>query len=259
MFVTIGGRKDEEPVVIDNILTDINATTINDGNRLGFHKASYGPLFILNVAAGNKSVDAKWDVFKVYGVIDMKRYPNYERNLKCCFLFNSDGDQEVIEIRPIAKEHFWNMAILRTFHVTCPNPRIGAVPDGVSIDILQIPCRSGIHSYITPFYPQRQPGTTIALGTKIAYGNISPELIIEWMETYKFLGVDKVVTYYVQDLNPSALQVLQYYAVEGSLDLYLFEPAASGKSVADLEVVQGVRSNPLPSPTTVFKYPMKIK
>ena len=252
MFVTIGGRKDEEPVVIDNILTDINATIINDGNRLGFHKASYGPLFILNVAAGNKSVDAKWDVFKVYGVIDMKRYPNYERNLKCCFLFNSDGDQEVIEIRPIAKEHFWNMAILRTFHVTCPNPRIGAVPDGVSIDILQIPCRSGIHSYIAPFYPQRQPGTTIALGTKIAYGNISPELIIEWMETYKFLGVDKVVTYYVQDLNPSALQVLQYYAVEGSLDLYLFEPAASGKSVADLEVVQGVRSNPPPLPDHRF-------
>ena len=176
---------------------------------------------------------ANWDIFKIYGVINDTKYPNYDQTLRCCFLFNSNGSQKIIEMKPTDKQQFWDPASLRSFHVTCPNPKHGMkkVPDGVAITILGVPCRSGYVTYMTPSYPLRPAGTTLALGTKIAHGNVSAEMIIEWMETYKFLGVDKVVTYYADGLCPLALQVLKYYAKEGILDLRFFEPAGAGKPV----------------------------
>ena len=182
--------------------------------------------------AGNQSEHAKWDIFKLYGVINITYFPNYSATTRCCFLFNSDKGQQIIEMTPLNLTKFWSISLLRNFHVTCPNPKHsqGMVPTGVALKILDIPCSSGYITYLVPFYPRKEPGTTLALGTKIAHGNISAELLIEWMETYKFLGVDKVVTYYVDDLEPSALKVLQYYASEGSfLDLHFYIPAATGK------------------------------
>ena len=74
----------------------------------------------------------------------------------------------------------------------------------------------------------KELGVKLALGTQLAYGNISAEIIIEWMETYKYLGVNKVVTYYYKDLNENALKVLKYYHDSEFLDLYYFIPAAEG-------------------------------
>ena len=81
-------------------------------------------------------------------------------------------------------------------------------------------------TYIQPFVPQKQQyGTTLALCNKGAYGNIKAELIIEWMETYRYLGVDKVVTYFLKDLNEAAKNVLLYYSHIGFVELYEFHPA----------------------------------
>ena len=83
-------------------------------------------------------------------------------------------------------------------------------------------------SYVKPFHPLITPGK-IAIGTKTAFGSINPEQIIEWMETYRYIGVDKVVSYYVKILNADALKVLKYYESTGFLDLTFYEPAAEGK------------------------------
>ena len=69
----------------------------------------------------------------------------------------------------------------------------------------------------------------IVIGSKLAYGNISAELIIEWVEAMKYIGVDKIVTYYLRSLNTDALNVLRYYASEGVVELYFHEPANEGK------------------------------
>ena len=211
-------------------VTVYKLASVGNGKRLRFHRSRIGPLFILNVVAGNQSEHSKWDIFKLYGVINITYFPNYSVTTRCCFLFNSDQGQQIIEMAPLNLTKFWSISLLRNFHVTCPNPKQGMVPTGVALKILDIPCSSGYITYLVPFYPRKEPGTTLALGTKIAHGNVSAELLIEWMETYKFLGVDKVVTYYVGDLEPSALKVLQYYASEGSfLDLHFYIPAATGK------------------------------
>ena len=85
-------------------------------------------------------------------------------------------------------------------------------------------------TYIQPIVPQiQESGTMLALCNKGAYGNISAELIIEWMETYRYLGVDKVVTYFLKDLNVAAKKVLLYYSDIGFVELYEFHPALEGK------------------------------
>ena len=229
----IKGDEETDNSTLYKTVRTFNVTSFNQRENLTFIKSNIGPIYILNVNAGNTTVKANWDIFKIYGVINDTKYPNYDQTLRCCFLFNSNGSQKIIEMKPTDKQQFWDPASLRSFHVTCPNPKHGMkkVPDGVAITILGVPCRSGYVTYMTPSYPLRPAGTTLALGTKIAHGNVSAEMIIEWMETYKFLGVDKVVTYYADGLCPLALQVLKYYAKEGILDLRFFEPAGAGKPV----------------------------
>ena len=48
---------------------------------------------------------------------------------------------------------------------------------------------------MSPYFPLREATEKVAIGTKTSYGNISAELIIEWMEAWKYIGVDKVPTY----------------------------------------------------------------
>ena len=62
----------------------------------------------------------------------------------------------------------------------------------------------------------------------MAYGNISAQLIIEWVEAMRYIGVDKIVTYFHKSLNSDALNVLRHYAAEGFVDLSLYEPAKEG-------------------------------
>ena len=102
------------------------------------------------------------------------------------------------------------------------------IPLGAAVTVANYTCSESHVSYVGPFFPLKEPNK-IALGTKTAYANIDAEMIIEWMETYKYLGVDKVLTYYMESINSDAFDVLQYYASTGILDLFYYEPANEGK------------------------------
>ena len=118
---------------------------------------------------------------------------------------------------------------LSSYFYTCPNAKPGIIPYGVGISIDALSCLDYHVTYIQPFVPQTQrPGATLALCNKGAFGNISEEMIIEWMETYRHLGVDKVVTYFLKDLNEAAKNVLLYYSQIGFVELYEFHPALEG-------------------------------
>ena len=74
-------------------------------------------------------------------------------------------------------------------------------------------------AYIQHVVQQMQKSrTTFALCNNDVYGIISAELIIEWIETYRYLGLDKVVTYVLKDLNVVAKKVLLYYCNIGFVD-----------------------------------------
>ena len=105
----------------------------------------------------------------------------------------------------------------------------GHIPVGLSIILpSNVTCTENHVTYIEPYFPVNEP-EKIVIGSKLAYGNISAEFIIEWIEAMKYIGVDKIVTYYLRTLNTDARNVLLHYASEGIVDLYFHEPANEGE------------------------------
>ena len=195
-----------------------------------YTKMNHGPVFILGAAAGNSSWQGGWDIVKIYGVVNMDGYGNVK--LRCCLKYNSQFEKyATFKIDPINVVKFWKTGTHRAHHFTCPNIKHedGTLPLRVGLTNDNLSCEESNVNYIKPFTPLKKPDITLAIGTKLAFGNISAEMIIEWMEMYKFLGVDKVVTYYVDEINKRALQVLRYYASTKFLDLYHHKAADAGK------------------------------
>ena len=210
-----------------------NRQQISDDNVLKsfYTKMNYGPVFILGAAAGNSSWQGDWDIVKIYGIVNMKDFRHVK--FRCCLKYRSRSDKNAtFKVDPMNVVKFWKTAILRAHHFTCPNikHKDGTLPVGVGLTKDKLSCEDSNVNYIKPFTPLKEPDITLAIGTKLAFGNISAEMIIEWMEMYKFLGVDKVVTYYVDEINKRALQVLRYYASTKFLDLYHHKAADSGKN-----------------------------
>ena len=83
--------------------------------------------------------------------------------------------------------------------------------------------------YVPPHFPAHEP-QKIVIGSKLAYGSIEAEQIIEWVEAMRYIGVNKIVTYFLSSLNTDAMNVLRHYASDGFVDLYFYDPANEGKS-----------------------------
>ena len=193
-----------------------------------FVKMKFGHLYIFGAAAGNSSELASWDIVKIYGGIDIELSKG--ARLRCCLAYQEGRRIVYEETRPVRIRAFLVSSTIWSIHLTCMNLRHEkrVVPIGAAITVNAYTCNGSAVNYVQPYFPLRETTTKLAIGTKTAYGNVSAEMIIEWMEAYKYLGVDKVVSYYVSTINPKALKVLEYYASTGILDLYYYEPAASG-------------------------------
>ena len=110
----------------------------------------------------------------------------------------------------------------------------GYIPMGLAVTILgKGTCTENHVTYVQPYFPVKDP-EKIVIGSKLTYGSASAKLMIEWIESMKYIGVDKIVTYYMRGLNTDALNVLYHYASEGILDLYFYEPANEGKQLSHI-------------------------
>ena len=189
-----------------------------------FTKMKYGPMYIFGVTIGNSTSSAHWDIIKIrasMGLIYAK-----ERHFICCLKYIDKRYYIRQPVTAFNKRH--KHEPLSASHFTCKNPRPGVVPDGVALSLNNQTCSDEHVTYRKPEAPQREPGVKLAICTKLAYGTRNAEMLIEFMEVYKYLGVDKFVTYFLEDLNKDARKVLEYYASTGILDLYYFQPAAEG-------------------------------
>ena len=88
--------------------------------------------------------------------------------------------------------------------------------------------------FIEPYFPLRQADNTLAITTKISHGNLSPDLLITWMEAYLWLGVDKVITHALSNLSSDARKVLEYYAKRNVLELYGYQIPGIGRIKREL-------------------------
>ena len=189
-----------------------------------FTKMKYEPVYIFGATVGNSTATAHWDIIKIrvsMGLIYAK-----ETRFYCCIKYDNERysiTQPVITFKIRHEDERLSAA-----HFTCRNRRPGVVPDGVALSLYNHTCREPYVTYRRPDVPQREPGVKLAICTKLAYGSRNAEMIIEFMEVYRFLGVDKFVTYFLKDLNEDSRKVLEYYVSTGILDLYYFEPAEQG-------------------------------
>ena len=104
----------------------------------------------------------------------------------------------------------------------------GLIPLGLAVTFQNNgKCTRDHVTYVKPYFPANYSGK-IVIGSKLAYGNINAQLIIEWVEAMRYIGVDKIVTYFLGTLNSDALNVLFHYAAEGFVDLSLYDPAKEG-------------------------------
>lgn len=188
----------------------------------------YGPVYIFGAAAGNSSPYASWDLMKIYGGLDRGWYN--KSKFRCCLAYKDDGKVNLVKVFPARARGFMVSSAIWSLHVTCFNVKHDEkmVPLGAALTIDGYNCSRDHVRYVSPYFPQRETSEKVAIGTKTAYGNISAELIIEWMEAWRYIGVDKVIAFYIKSINEKALRVLQYYVSTGILDLYFYEPAASG-------------------------------
>ena len=190
---------------------------------------NFGPIYILGAAGGNTSDDVGWDIFKVYASVDVKAIPAL--NISCCLMYRYGRKLRYFKVSSLNTKIHRANSRLRTIHITCRNVKYAKeiVPEGIGLTTVNSTCSKTHVRYVEPFFPLQEHNSKLALCTQVAFGNLSAELITEWLETYKYLGVDKVITYYINNLNNKALNVLDYYSKSGVLDLYPYAAAASGR------------------------------
>ena len=192
-------------------------------------KMNFGRVYVYGAAAGNTTNQTIWDIVKVYASIYQNKFD--PGDIKCCFLYKFHNHTDMIAAPVLHKTQHWAPTKMRTIHFTCRNiwHNNRDIPDGVGLLSKELPCKKDTVAFKEIYKPLKDDGMTLVLTTQVTYANISAELIIEWMEVYKYLGVDKVISYCFRDLNQPALQALQYYNLSGLVDLYQFIPAAEGK------------------------------
>ena len=193
----------------------------------------FGPVNVFGVAAANTSQNLIWDIFKVYAYINISKYDN--ATYYCCLKYSHNIDS-IYRTRTLSTFFYASSRKqLGVYHFVCPNIKHGSevVPLGVTITVPGTSCLEDDVVYLEPSYPLKMPGKLL-IGLKVAFHSLSPEIIIEWMEAAKYLGVDKVVGYYVNSLNEKARRVLNYYASTGFLDLFMFHPPWEGTYIGNV-------------------------
>ena len=193
-------------------------------------KMRFGPVYVLGVVAGNTTSRMAWDVVKVYGSFETS-FKKVFLNVTCCLMYGNQGNLKVIQQNVSRLRLHPNKPAVTSFHIVCPNVHysVDVVPLAVGLSKKGLRCDNTKDRYVKVEFPYQEPGFKVAIGTQISYKNISAELIIEWLETYKILQVDKVVSYYHRNINQDALNALTYYHNTGFLDLYEFILPAEGE------------------------------
>ena len=194
---------------------------------VSFTPMKFGPAFVLSSAIINSSTWSPLDVIHVYACMydAVLRYTN----VSCCLKFKGKSTFEYFKVPVKVTKSPLKKQTISSYFYACPSTKPGVIPYGVGITVDTLSCSEEDHvTYIQPMVPQKQSGVTMALCNKVVYGSLRAELVIEWMETYRYLGVDKVVAGFLDDLNDAAKKVLFYYSSIGFVDLYKFQPAMEG-------------------------------
>ncbi|VDI59645.1 Hypothetical predicted protein [Mytilus galloprovincialis] len=128
------------------------------------------------------------------------------KNFTCC-LHDRDGTNLFINSTLKSTFDLFDNVTLHSVQYACP-VRSSSI-QSVSVSIGTHKCEESEQHYINVESSMRNE-SGLAICGKISYGNMDAELILEWFEVQRLLGVDKVLTY-TYKLNDQAMAVLEYY------------------------------------------------
>ncbi|XP_060594369.1 uncharacterized protein LOC132748749 [Ruditapes philippinarum] len=139
-------------------------------------------------------------------------------SIKCCVLWNTDKFSYFKDPEKI----FWKSSRLAATQFTCPIR--GPLVDvrGVTLEFRKKPCPRDESVYVKPFLPKLQPKESFAICVKIVYGVVDMKLLVDWMEYYREMKVDKVFMF-TYNLTRNIETVLQHYTNTGFLERRHFD------------------------------------
>ena len=133
---------------------------------------------------------------------------------KCCFLLKNNT---VVEIQSNRANTQYPSAI-RAIQYVCPIVVESNLIKLASVVLGNKECPADSKYYVRLNIGPTERNSNLAICTKLTYDSVDPIPIVEWFETQRILGVDKVATYPYR-LNAHALKVLKYYESVGFLDI----------------------------------------
>lgn len=191
--------------------------------------ASHSDYFVTSVIAINTSEKETYDVFTVNTWINGTSDSDViSDDIYCCYLMRGG---RTIELQPSGinqRSEMFNM----TAQIECPNPTMTHEYGYLRVAGLTISAPNSCtneNNFVTPHYPLKQTKTfSFAVCGKIIYGDVNIALTLEWMEYYKYMGVNMVVLY-PYHLSPKGSKLLNYYRFIGFVDVvHLAMPPAAG-------------------------------
>lgn len=148
---------------------------------------------------------------------------------RCCFLLQN---RSIVSSNWTSFRKVWNFGgatILKATRYECQTNLEHTLINGVGINIWSSSCAMNVTQYrklsIVPNSENIQK--SIAICSKIAYGSLNAKYLVEWIETQRYMGVQKIISY-VYKLNMDAINVLKHYEEIGIVETFPFEiPPAS--------------------------------
>ncbi|XP_063439698.1 uncharacterized protein LOC134720990 [Mytilus trossulus] len=171
-----------------------------------FTPTSDGKAFLTSAIYTNLSncVNPQYDI-----IVNGWEYHVNSHHFTCCFRLKNGN---LLSINSNQKmSHIYANMPLRRIQYRCPVPVEVNLIEYVSIiNDMKATCQEDISYYVQVTLPLGSNDTTIAICSLISYRSQDAAILVEWFETQRLLGVDKILTY-TQELNSDAVRVLDYY------------------------------------------------
>lgn len=160
-------------------------------------------------------------------------YSYVNSTLLCCLLLGNDSIVSYVnEKRMVWTQVSKQPLMAGKFFCNVPRVLYGTKVKGSSISLPWEQCLG--KKFMAVEFLNEQPDQSFAVCAKIAYGGLSAQRLIEWLEIQKYIGVDKVLLYFY-NLNEEAMRVLLSYNRDGFVELLPFDYPEAGTLLIHLD------------------------
>ena len=162
----------------------------------------------------------------VMNIWETQKFRN--RPMFCCYLYE-DGK---IHKGQVSRKTLFLNNTLTAVQVLCKAEENNILKRQVGVTLVygNDMCLPNVSIYVKVEHPKPCIlDFCLAICAKIAYGYVNPEMIIEWLEYNRYMGVSHVVVF-TYNLTSKSMDVLQFYQNQGFVQLLPFDfPAKSKK------------------------------